>query len=376
MSQSSSHAADPFRVLHILRAPLGGAFRHVRDLVRAQSAIGAQVGLVYNGPAVDNETYSHLIALEPALALGLNAIRIPRRPGYRDAVAITKLRSLCRSLAPAIIHGHGAKGAAYARLLAASVSAKAVCTPHGGVLHYESNSLAGMAYLTLERLLKRRTDGMIFESRYARELYAKRFGEMRFPHAVIPNGLNEEDFAVLDDRQVSFDFAYVGEFRKLKGVFVLVDAVRRALQSQPFRVLIAGSGPEDQRLRNMIGDFGLAKTVVVSEPIHPARRVFSQARCLVVPSMKESMPYIVLEALAAGMPVIATAVGGIPEIFGPDAHRLLPPGDFQALADRLVTTLQQPEDARERALSLRRQIQKHLSVPEMASRICAFYDQL
>ena len=61
---------------------------------------------------------------------------------------------------------------------------------------------------------------------------------------------------------------------------------------------------------------------------------------LVVPSRAESLPYIVLEAAAAGLPIIATNVGGIPEIFGPDAGDLVPPGDPAALADAIAAALQ------------------------------------
>lgn len=376
MNNSPLRAKNPLRVLHILRAPRGGAFRHVCDLARAQAKTGALVGLAYDGPPEDRTTQSRLTELKDDLSLGLTAVRIPRKPGIGDVAAFRQLKSLSRKTRPTIIHGHGAKGAAYSRLLAPAVSAKAVCTPHGGVLHYGLGSPAGMAYLTIERLLKPRTDGMIFESRYACDVYKKQMGKMSFPSIVVPNGLNEEDFEVPRARNARYDFAFVGELRTLKGVFVLVDAVRRALKFRRFKLLIVGSGPEEQRLRSRISELGLDDAIDVSRPIHPARRVFSLARCLVTPSIKESMPYIVLEAIAAGMPIITTAVGGIPEIFGPSAYQLLPAGNSEALADRLVRVQRKPEEAQAAAESLRYRIQTHLSVSEMESSIRSFYASL
>ena len=69
----------------------------------------------------------------------------------------------------------------------------------------------------------------------------------------------------------------------------------------------------------------------------PTREAFAGARAIVVPSRAESMPYVVLEAIAAGMPIIATRVGGIPEIFGPAADELVAPGDAAALARAIET---------------------------------------
>ena len=76
-------------------------------------------------------------------------------------------------------------------------------------------------------------------------------------------------------------------------------------------------------------------------PPMPARQAFALARIIVVPSRAEAMPYIVLEALAAGMPMIATAVGGIPEIFGAGSPALVRP-DAGEIADTMSEALADP----------------------------------
>jgi glycosyltransferase involved in cell wall biosynthesis len=88
----------------------------------------------------------------------------------------------------------------------------------------------------------------------------------------------------------------------------------------------------------MVRDLGLSATVRFHRPM-PARQAFALALAVVVPSRAESMPYIVLEAIGAGMPLVATRVGGIPEIFGPASDRLVPPGDAPALAAALAAII-------------------------------------
>ena len=77
----------------------------------------------------------------------------------------------------------------------------------------------------------------------------------------------------------------------------------------------------------------------------PARAAFALGRLLVAPSRAESLPYIILETAAAAVPLITTNVGGIPEIFGPQAGRLVPPGDAAALARAIARRARRPDGA-------------------------------
>ncbi|HZN29090.1 MAG TPA: glycosyltransferase family 4 protein, partial [Xanthobacteraceae bacterium] len=102
---------------------------------------------------------------------------------------------------------------------------------------------------------------------------------------------------------------------------------------------IVGDGPDRAALQAQAAALGLAAQVRFVGA-KPARAGFALGRLLVVPSRAESLPYIVLEAAAVGLPMIATDVGGIPEIFGPDADALVPPGDPAALARAIRRAMQ------------------------------------
>jgi glycosyltransferase involved in cell wall biosynthesis len=97
------------------------------------------------------------------------------------------------------------------------------------------------------------------------------------------------------------------------------------------------------------------------------------ARAIIVPSRAESMPYVVLEAIAAGMPIIATRVGGIPEIFGPRADELVPPGDPTALAGAITALLADPDRAAKDAAARRDWLHPRFSIDVMRQSIDALY---
>lgn len=366
----------PYRVLHIIRAPLGGAFRHVFDLAREQARRGLHVGVICDDADYGDSSSRKLEHCAAFCELGLMRMRIPRTPSYGDARAVRQIRKALAHVSPQLIHGHGAKGAAYARLLAPGLAARAVCTPHGGALHFSYRSPSGAAYLLIERALKGRTNGMIFESDYARREYVAKVGELSFPHRVVYNGLYDDEFAPIVPAARRYDFVFIGEYRTLKGIFTLLDAARELHTMRPFSLLMVGSGPDEQALRARVAQYGLSDIVTVSGPIHPARDAFAQARFVVVPSHKESMPYIVLEAIAAGMPVLTTAVGGIPEIFGARRDLLLPPESIEPLRERMAAMLENPTAAATDALELQRDVGQHLRVAEMERGIFELYREI
>ena len=145
----------PLRILHVLRAPVGGLFRHVADLTEAQAARGHAVGLVLDSTTGGAEAERMLQSLASAAKLGIRRVPMSRHLGLSDFNAVRFVAASARESKADIVHGHGAKGGAYARL--ARGDALRVYTPHGGSLHYAAASPLGLLYLNLERRLARRT---------------------------------------------------------------------------------------------------------------------------------------------------------------------------------------------------------------------------
>jgi glycosyltransferase involved in cell wall biosynthesis len=365
----------PLNILHVLRAPVGGLFRHVVDLARGQAARGHGVGIVADSTTGAAQAEATLGELAPKLALGLRRIPMSRHIGARDIGAARAVAHAVAACGADIVHGHGAKGGAYARLTPARRAIR-VYTPHGGSLHYRPWSAEGIVYLNLERVLLHRTELFLFESEYGRKVFEQSVSSS--PKAltrVVHNGVEESEFAPVGLDPDASDLLFVGELRRLKGVDVLIDAIARlASHGCPVSAAIVGEGPDAAAFRGRVADLGLAGSVRFAGAM-PARAAFTRGRILVVPSRAESLPYIVLEGAAARVPLIATAVGGIPEIFGPDASRLVSPGDAGALAAAIRATLNDPARAREQALQLQLRIHAGFSVDAMTDQVLATYGE-
>jgi glycosyltransferase involved in cell wall biosynthesis len=110
-------------------------------------------------------------------------------------------------------------------------------------------------------------------------------------------------------------------------------------------LLVVGSGPSDAALKQMARDQGIWDSVAFAPP-QPIRAALGRGRVMVIPSRAESLPYVILEAAAASQPLVATHVGGIPEIFGPYAGELIAPGDPLVLAEAITAKLSESEEVR------------------------------
>ena len=363
----------PLKILHVARAPAGGIFRHMIDLARGQVARGHRVGVIVDSRTGGSRADAALAAIAPDLALGVSRFAMRRELGICDVFGLYRVAGRIRELDIDVAHGHGAKGGAFVRLAAAGRPLIRTYTPHGGSLHYGRRTPRGIVYASLERALMRRTDLFLFESTFARDAYETAVGPPSGVVRVVHNGLADADFEPIPPAADATDIVFVGELRRLKGPDVLIDAIARLrTNGQSVTATIAGEGDQCGALRAQIGRLGLTGEVRFLGHV-PARQAFSLGRLVVVPSRAESLPYVVMEAAAAGMPVLATNVGGIPEIFGPLAARLVPPDQPAALAEAIAAALEKPAALRANAEMLREQVRLSFSHSSMVDHVLRAY---
>ncbi len=369
------------RILHCMRAPVGGLFRHVRDLAMAQAALGHSVGVICDSASGDRLTEERLDALAPHLALGLHRFPMAREVSWQDRLSYIAIRSLTEAIRADILHGHGAKGGAFARLTAGHLKqlglrTAAFYTPHGGSLNFSPRSLKGRLFMALERCLLSDTDGLVFESAHAARVFAERVDARDVPHRVIHNGLHEAEFDTVVPAANAVDFLFLGELSPVKGVDVLLSALRIVNDAiggrHPVELLIVGDGRLADPLRQTAVDLGL-RDLVTFHGAMPIRQALVRARCMVMPSRAESLPYVALETVAAGMPLIASRVGGIPEIVSGSGTPLVPPEDARALAAAMLGFIEARRAAADRALLLRSTLRSRFTISAMTRDILDFY---
>jgi glycosyltransferase involved in cell wall biosynthesis len=165
----------------------------------------------------------------------------------------------------------------------------------------------------------------------------------------------------------------VGELGSIKAIDVLIEAIAALKRSgRQVSATIAGEGSERANLEALTERLGVAEQVRFVG-YRPAREAFAMGRVLVFPSRAESLPYVMLEAVAAAVPVIATNVGGIPEIFGPHAGHLVPPDDVEALAGAIRAALDDPAQNKRIVQAVRERVRSEFSITAMVENGLAAY---
>jgi glycosyltransferase involved in cell wall biosynthesis len=367
-------------IVHIARSPVGGIFRHISDLATTQHEAGHAVGLICDSTSGGVLEEERIAALKPALSLGVVRVPMARSIGPSDLPTLLSVSRALSPMRPDVVHAHGAKGGVYGRLAAFIERRKgrqvaSFYAPHGGSLHYERGSLSGRLYFSVERALELVTDGLIHVSAYEAETYRQKIGHPHCPAHVIHNGLRPDEFEPVAPADDPVDFLFIGELRELKGVDVFIEALAMLWgEGRTPRALIVGPSVEGdlKRYRDLANEKLKGSRVAFLPPM-PARKAFALAKTVVLPSRAESLPYLVLEVAAAGIPLIATNVGGIPEIFTGETERLVQPGDPAALAGAMRVALTAPETLVAQATARRARVRQRFSLAATASRIEEIY---
>lgn len=370
---SPAPAAASLKILHILRAPVGGLFRHVLDIAHGQAERGHRVGIVADTLTGGDRADTALAELAPRLAFGVRRVAIGRQLSYSDLHALRAISPWIDEAAPDILHGHGAKGAALARLTRRAPNAMRVYTPHGGTLVYDAGKIAHSFYRSLEWLLKWRTDLFLFESNFAAAQFRAQMGRPPGLVRVVHNGVSDSEFLPIAQSADATDIVALGELRPIKGFDLLIEALATLKTlGHTITATIAGVGPFDTSLKAQAERLGVGDQIRLVGH-RTAREAFAMGRFLVVSSRAESLPYVVLEAAAAGMPIIATRVGGIPEIFGAEAVHLVAPESAAALAAAIGAAIADPAALAAVARSVRERVRREFSAAAMVDGGLAAY---
>ncbi len=362
-------SAQSLRIVHVLRAPVGGLFRHVLDIAREQAARGHQIGVIADSTTGGETANRQFAQLAPSLRLGIERFPMRREPHPNDILASLRVWRAVLRMEPDVLHGHGSKGGLYTRAMGFMPCRKRILrayTPHGGSFHRQPGHAL---YMAVEKLVESKTDLLLFESDYIARQFAEGVGESNALQMVAKNGLRPEEFTAVPACPDAAEFLYIGELSTYKGVDTLIRAlatIHAETELKP-RLVIVGSGAEFDKLARLVEHHDLNRHIAFYGAL-PAREAFALGRIVVTPSRAKSLPYVAMEAIAADKTIVATDVGGMGEIFGPVRDRLVPRDCPNALAAAMLATLRQDEaEAAAARQPLRQYVADHFNVRVMVN---------
>ncbi len=307
-----------------------------------------------------------------------------------DLITLVKLLHLMRRERPDIVHTHTAKAGALGRVAARLARVPVILhTFHGSVFHSYFGALGSQIFRLIETALARLSDAVIAVSpRVARELERRKVAP-REKIEVVHLGLELERFKKVAGHRGELRqelgigqevplFGIVGRLVPIKDVPTVLMAMKKILDSMPDAVLlVVGDGPERQRLESMTSHFNLASHVRFLGFRHDLERIYADLDVVVNCSLNEGTPVALIEAMAAGVPVLATRVGGTPDLLQEGKlGTLVPPGDPDCLVDGLVKALHHRHSAGSMACEARSRVLTDFCLSRLLLDLDALYTRL
>jgi len=358
-------------VLHVVApAEVGGLERVVQLLAQGQARSGGEVHVagVLDRPSV-NHQFLDLLA---AGGVTTHPIAVPGRAYWRERAAVFEL---CRRLRPDVVHTHGARPDVVDAGVAQRLGIPAVTTVHG----FTGGDWKNRFYERLQRRAYRRFSAVVAVSRPLGEQLIRDGVPIGRVH-VVPNAWEEAapplDRAaarcVLGLSADGFLVGWAGRVSREKGPDVLLDAMLH-LTDLPISVSVVGDGPERQSLAVRVRQLGLERRVRWHGIVRDAGRLFAAFDAFVLSSRTEGTPIVLFEAMETGVPIVATRVGGVPDVVSPAEAALVPPDDSVTLAAEIRAVYGNPAAARERARRALERLRRDFSVAPWLGRYEAIY---
>jgi len=287
---------------------VGGATVHVRDLSAALISLGHRATVLVGGTGpVTRELESAGIPF-----VSLRHLRRSVNP-LRDVLAVREITRAIRSIQPDLVSAHTAKAGCIARLACAGMGLPVLYTPHGWTIGDRLSRVQGFVYRQIERRAAPLSSAIVNVSEYERRLAMQHRVGAPGLHRVIHNGMPDiaPDLRA-DPRLEPCRIVMVARFEEPKDHATLLEALA-GLRHLAWQLELVGDGPREMAIRNLTESLGMAGRVHFRGAVPSAASALSDAQIFVLSSRSEGFPRSILEAMRAGLPVVASDVGGVAE---------------------------------------------------------------
>ena len=383
--QGGKPASSPLRVMLMTdEMEVGGSQRQIVQLAMGLKERGIEcVALYFIKPS---------FLVDRLHAAGIQTLRVDKRRRV-DPEFVWKLRQAIRQWAPDVLHCYSFTaelwGAIATRLLPASERPTLITSVRGTYEWYSANQWR------MKHWASQRSQGIISNSREGAEYAARQMGLPMSRFSIVHNGvevpepaadavaaLRKEYTAATPNGQADAPFEtlllFVGRLVEHKNLPRLLDAFARVATERPHvRLLLVGGGPLHDMLAARIRELKLDGRALLLGERPDVAALMKAADLLVAPSLREGMSNVILEAMALGLPVLATRVGGTPEVIENGRHGLLvDPIDTQALADAMLQLIDDPVRRQAIGQAGRQKVLEQYSPPAMVSAMLKEYSRV
>jgi len=389
LGYGGKEAPSPFspRIAQVVEAFEGGCKRHVLDLLGGLSRERFQQTAIVGAGREPTACEEVAAATGGAAEFVSWDVRRTIRPGS-DWAAYRFLSRLFRERSFDLIHCHSAKAGFLGRMAARGTRAAVLYTPHCLPFMMDAPRPVRAGYLWLERHAGRFTDRLIAVSPSEAEGAAAARLVAPDRLVTIENGIDPESVRTeVDPRRKRAELGLpersrvvlsVGALRRQKGHGTLIEAAAAAANLLPDAVfLIAGEGELRPELESLSRRLGVADRVRLLGRREDVTELFAVADVLAMPSLWEAGPYALLEAMAAGVPVIGSRIPGIADwVAEGRTGYLFEPGDSPGLARALVAALSDPAEAHRRAQAAQEMVLQRNTRERWLREMTALYDSV
>ena len=335
-------------IVHILEATIGGTRRHLRELVLGLDPAAFRVDVIV--ATRRDPDFARDLALFHARGIGVHVVEMQRRLApFGDLLALIRLTRLLSRLQPDIVHAHSSKAGFLGRLAAHLAHVPtSIYTPHAFAFEITGAPLRRVLYRLLERIARHWTTYLVAVSN-AERTAALSLGYAPKQIALIPNGIatkNEEPRTKSNLPGVPM-IGFIGRLCLQKGPDILLAAVPAILERVPqASIRLVGDGPWHRRLMRLtaVAPWGTQVSFAGACDETGVARERTKFDLMVMPSRWEGLSYALLDALQAGLPVVAADVGGVGDVAGDDGVLLIPPERPDLLAAAVIRLLQTPAE--------------------------------
>jgi glycosyltransferase involved in cell wall biosynthesis/ribosomal protein S18 acetylase RimI-like enzyme len=374
----------PIKVLHIVGdSCFGGIAQIIFGLGRISKADGWQVDVLATDPIVQQAVQQEALGV-----VNLDVIRRRIRP-FWDLVGLFRLRRFLLREGYSIVHTHTSKAGFIGRLAAWLADVPVIVhTAHGFAFHEQSPAVIRIFYSGLERIASRWCDRIVSVSEFHRR-WALELG-ICVPAKIdaIPNGISPrsriDPFAraamrrQLGAEEGDLIILTVARLAPDKGLGYLIEAAAILQRAERrYRVVIAGDGPVRARLEKQVRDCGISDTVTFLGFREDVAGLLAASDLVVQPSLREGLSISLLEAMAAGKPIIATSIGSHLELTSQaEIARLVPPADPDTLAAAILQFSSDPALMARLAITARTLFETHYTEDRMLTAYRQLYRNL